>query len=573
MKFAYFFIIFIIFTNLGVGIKPPIFFYPEGPTIAKFSIPPLSSGESSSNHYFLQNEIAQINVTRKIAGPSKDGNLFKSEIIEVIVKVTCAKNGLDSIQIWEIPSKDLIIDNCSYPIRTSSIREMLDYEASDKSILWEIDIHDYDDIIYIKKLLTGNTSKLYPIPYKNSSSNCSEIYLFIYNHLNPITKNLLNKSDSREDLDVLKTYLIKDFNKIINNNSIEDLSPQQLKKYCCLDLDRKKVYSYNPYLKYWSVYNDSKLIKRRLLEQMFPNMIDNLSYYKPHEDLPINRTLNNINFAFKNLYQGETIVFKYYLHQDKLGVSEIRSLIRIKGFLREETIPIKIIERGERFNVNYWSASKDLVNGDINRFVYYIEYLGGNDEQNNFPIKIIAPMGCELGTNAKKKEVNGSWTDLGKIDQYILGKEPKSQNLLLDSYEFSKGKIEEIAVNVTYHASGLRLSPPTISIGNFTKEDFEADISVFTKANMKSKVNYESISILILIITAIISFASIFEIIQSKKLIEQHDKDRDALEKIIKQNGELMEKLKHEGESSDQLLKNNTETILGFKDFLEKYKK
>jgi hypothetical protein len=530
---------------------------------------------STARTIIMPIETASLNVTRKIMGKSKDGSLFRSEIFEVIVKLTCLeKDGLENIEIWEIPDEDLIIENCTYPIATSSIKNMLEYEAFDKSYLHETDIKDYDDIIYIKRLLTNNSSKLYPIPIKNSFIDCYKIYLHIFDYLAQDTKELLKRPDSRDDLGALKNNLIRDFNKIIENNSNDTLNSSILKEYCCMDLNRNNVYSYNLNSIYSLAFNDNRLIKRRLLEQIFPSMIDDLSYYKLHEDLQINMTSNIITFKVNELYQGETIVFKYYLYPKKLGISEIRSIIRTKRSLREEITPIKIIERGERFNVDYWSESKELISEDVNRFSYYVEYLGGNDEQNKFPIKFIAPKECVLGNNVKYKS-NGVWADSIKNIQLINGKEPTSKNIDLGDINFFKGKIEEIAINVTYLKPGLRLTPPTITIGNFTKDNFQADLSVYSETNMKSRINYEWISILVLIITSLISFASLllsgaslYEILLSKRMIKiseeqvkEISKDRAKLEDLIKINSELIKMLKEGKDSSDKLLKNNTDTI------------
>ena len=485
----------------------------------------------------MPSETASLNVTRKITGSSKDENIYRSEVIEVTVKATCLeKYGLDDVEIWEIPGKNLVIQNCSYPITTSSIKTMLDYETFDKSILRDIDIEDYDDIIYIKKLLTNNTSILYPIPLKNPTNNSYKIYLYINKILSQGTREALNRTESRKDLDILKKYIINYFNKLINSNSCNDINVSLLEKYD-IDIDRTILDSYNCISNETKIFNDRQLIKRRLIKYIFPLIINQMSYYKEHENLYINKTRNIISFHAKDLYQGETIIFKYYLYPNKLGNSEIRSIIRTKGYLREEVTPIKIIERGERFNVNYWSDSKDLLSGEPERFVYFIEYLGGNDSQNEFPISFEAQENCELGKNIHIKDANGSWVIYKKEKPFIGGKESTSRILSLPRRSFLKGKIEEIAVNVTYNESGLRLSPPRISIGRFTKEDFDADISVFTKANMKSKINYESISILILFITAIISLVSIFELIQAKR-------ERDAFKKIIEHNSVAITALK-----------------------------
>jgi hypothetical protein len=485
-------------------------------------------------------ETPSINVTRKIISPCKDKNIFRSEIFEVIVKVTCLqKDGIDDLEIWEIPDENLIIENCSYPITTSSINKVLEYEALDKSYLNELDIKDYDSIIYIKKLLTNNSSDLYPSPFSGSNNNCSKVYKHIYDILSPETQRLLNEQDSRTDINKLKLSLIKDFNRIIASNSSQDINISLFSKYCSSNIDRRYIESYDLNSNNCLIYRDNKLIKRKLLEQIFPNMIVRRFYNKLHEDMYVNSNINGVQVNARNLYQGESIIFKYYVRPTKLGYSEIRSIIRTKRTILEELTPIRIVERGERFNIDYWSESKELESGKSYRFVYYIEYLGGNDEQNTFSIIFDAPIGCELGENAKYK-VHGSWVDYKEENPSINGFDSKRRMLYLTNFGFLKGKIEEIAINVTYTEPKLRLSPPTVTIGNFTKEDFDADLNVYSWINIISRLYYEWLSIILVFIAL---FITVIELeLTRRELHSSKDQIAENRAQIVK-NRELNDKL------------------------------
>ncbi|NPV62218.1 MAG: hypothetical protein HPY61_06235 [Methanotrichaceae archaeon] len=461
------------------------------------SLTKISYGGSSNKKNVLSTESSPINITRMIISPRMEGCFFKADVIEVLVKVTSLKKDrLESVEIWEKPDDNLEILSCSYPIRTSSIKEIFDYEETDKSFLREDDLKNS---IYIIKLLKNESCKEYPLPSNNSSW---KLYSYIYSLLSPHTQEILDSYGFRENDDYLlyklKYNIIKDFNEIIDAESSLDLNASLLSKYK-IPFDRENVLSFNPHSIDFIESKDHRLIKRRLLERIFPGMLTNLSFYKDHEDLKIQASPKYINILGKSLYQGESIVFKYYLRPQELGRSEIRSIIKTKGFLDEEIITLDIIERGERFNIDYWCESKDLTCDCVTKFIYYIEYLGGNDETSDFTVRFQAPEGCEIGKNIKWKDSNGSWYPF---------LEPVSC-LNFEKHKFSRGKIEELAVNVTYTKTGQRISPPTISIGNFTKE-FEADICIYGFYDNFFKVHFEALSIFFLFITVFLSMSFSF---------------------------------------------------------------
>jgi len=100
----------------------------------KQSSSPPSIGGSSHAQSFLPAETISANITREIVSPKREDGFFNesNEVIVVLIKVTSLKkDGLKNLEIWEIPGNGLIIENCSYPLKTSSIKDLLDYGESD----------------------------------------------------------------------------------------------------------------------------------------------------------------------------------------------------------------------------------------------------------------------------------------------------------------------------------------------------------------------------------------------------------------------------------------------------------
>ncbi|MCX6673883.1 MAG: hypothetical protein NTY37_08915 [Methanothrix sp.] len=102
---------------------------------------PQNSVGGSSRDIFVSGETPTINIRRNFIKPRRDGEFFKDEEIEVLVKITTQKKGgLNQMEFWEIPDEDLNITYCSHQIRTSNIQQMLDYEEQNSSFLKESDI-------------------------------------------------------------------------------------------------------------------------------------------------------------------------------------------------------------------------------------------------------------------------------------------------------------------------------------------------------------------------------------------------------------------------------------------------
>jgi len=306
-------------------------------------------------------------------------------------------------------------------------------------------------------------------------------YKYIFLRLNNSTKCcLLNASVQDGEL---RARIQDEFNKIINNPTELDFNMS-----CFANCDviprnsvqlsgmNKGIYlGFNNNSDSFLEMNDYRLFKRRLLEDAFPYGIKRIPYYKDHEDLK----LNNIDMIMigKNemegseLRNGESIIFKYYLHPEKIGLTEIRSIIRADGLYYEDRIPINIIEREPRFEITYISPSKELVMNEPTEFEYYIKYLGGDEDESSFNISINPVI--NKATGKAFCTVN---------PQEIINK------------KFTKRKTENLAVNVTYLQEGYRLSPPTISIKG-KEEKFEPDISVYKWDEQPVRLHYESLAL------------------------------------------------------------------------------
>jgi hypothetical protein len=490
---------------------------------------------SSRSQVILSTDTVPVNITRRVVRPERADGYYQDDLIEVLVKVTSLKkDGLGYIEIWELPGDKLELIRCSYPIRTSSIKNILSYETSDESDLRKEDIIN---TLYIAKLLKNDTDSFYPNPYK-SYPHSDNAYAYIYKILSSETQNLLTNISSEDMLDKINNALLHEFNGFINDNSTTDINVTLLKQ-CNIPLDRKSVYSFNSHSAEYNDLKDYKLIKRRLLERLFPGMIKNMSFYKEHEFLKNHDAPNSINVLEKDLFQDEAIIFKYYLRPTGLGQTNIRSIIRTNGYLQEETTPLKIIDRGERFDIGYWCESKDLSTNHPMKFIYYIEYLGGNDDKNNFTISVKAPEGCKIENDANWKD---NIDRMESSRSYQIQCEQSMRNVTINDVSFTRGKINELIINVTYTRTGLRLSPPTISIGNFAKE-FETDLSVYEDFDTPARIHYEVISLILIFLTMIISVGSIYEVYLTRKQIEHEKKEREISDKLIDDNTKVLEKL------------------------------
>jgi hypothetical protein len=438
----------------------------------------VSGGSSSRGQMALPAEIAPLNITWRILHPKRVGSFFTDDVLEVLVKATSMQEeNLGHVEIWQIPGEDLTIKSCSYPIRTSSIGQILDYEVHDKSYLLESDIQN---ISAIKNLLISKKEP-YAHIYKLMSANTTEI----------LNESLLNKSSFDKNL---TKYILNDFNKLIECDSNTDLNSSFLIAYN-ISLSFPNTNSLNSNYEDNNMLNDHRLVKRRLLESLFPGMLKKLSFYREHEDFKFDDSSNSINIIERDLYQDESVILKYYLKAQKPGFAEIRSIIRSKGFLYEQTIPLNIVEREPLFKYDYWIGSKELTLNTPAKFDYYITYLGGDDTNKSFIAKIIAPEFCIIDDEKEKTQM----------------------------INLSIGKGINFSVNARYNKTGSTYSPPIIAIGR-SRSFFPEDIKVYTEEQKNAKIGYEKLSLdliryslLIAVIAAIIAILEIYSMHKNQK--------------------------------------------------------
>ncbi|MCX6673884.1 MAG: hypothetical protein NTY37_08920 [Methanothrix sp.] len=260
-------------------------------------------------------------------------------------------------------------------------------------------------------------------------------------------------------------------------------------------------------------------------------MLNNLSFIKEHESQNLVVNLNAIRIIEKNLRQGESIIFKYYLRPTDLGIKDIRYILRADGYLQEDVVTIKVLERGEKFSIDYSCDSKSLTRLKEKKFVYNIEYLGGNDETNSFPVNITPPDGCRIARaswDSNKPEFNNTtWQSIGNVS-------------------FSKGKAEKLSITANFSETGLRKSPPWISIGSYNKE-FETDLAVYEDYDEPAIVHYEFISLILTMIAVLISLIvaifSIVEIHYTRKEIKLTLIQMKQSDALIVSNTSTIEKL------------------------------
>lgn len=490
-----------------------------------------SEGGQSKKIIEIPKESTPINIIRTIIKPKRGGDVFRNEPIEVLVKVTTQKtDGLKQIEFWEMPEDDLRLDRCSYQIRTSNISQMRYYEEHDDSLL------DDNDLI--------NTASLISILNDDSANKPrKQLYRYISSQLSNDTSKLLyeyNLNQSQHDdenlarlSENLNQTLLSDFNKIIENDSIDLLV---LFNKCGMDIDRNRVKSLNPNSSSYTEFKDYRLHKRLMLEHIFPKSIRNLTIIKDHE---CKKTVENeMTIIEKNLRQGETVLFKYYLYPTKLGLKDIRYIVRADGYLQEGTESISVSERGEEFAIDYWCDSKDITINKSQLFIYNIEYNGGNGEENQFPLIIQPPNGCNI-TDVSWEEEPSSSENLNEMSNGTW----RSKN----DVQFSKGIIKKLHVIAVFNEGGLRISPPTIKIGTYPK-DFETDLAVYAEYDNIFRIHYDIYTVLLtiaaILISIIVAICSSVELYIAQREINIIHKEIDVSNTIMARNNEIFKSLK-----------------------------
>jgi hypothetical protein len=423
---------------------------------------PYLSGASHTQVIVLPAEDAPISIIREIIHPKSENGYFLNDTLEILVTVTSLKKeNLEYVHIIEKPGDKLTIKRCLNPLVANSANDIYNYQETDESSLLKEDITDVE---YIIRLLKNNTTQKYPNPYR-TNPNSSKLYNYLFTLLSPDTKALLNKTNFtgnnhqlRDKLlyDNEKKALLNDFNSIIKNN--HNISQSMLKNFG-FSFNEDTIYAFNPNLRDYSESQDGRVGRRTILGYIFPEMINNLSFYKVEDP----KSPSYIYVAMQNLEYGESLILKYYLNTSDLGRTDIQSIIKTKGFLHKESTPLNIIGREANYAVDYWSPKKDLMTNETMEFDYFIRYLGGDTENKSINISIINKSGCLV--------------------------DPKFIPL-----KIMKDQLKNFSINATYITPAYRVSPPTLSIdGKLYKS--EADISVYTPEEMSARRGYERISL------------------------------------------------------------------------------
>ncbi len=476
----------------------------------------ISNKGSSSPRIVFPSETLPMNVSWKIIGPKRDEGYYLDDVIVVQVTVTSVnRDGLKDIEIWEIPGNGIEVLNCSYPIVASSVIKILDYEKSDKSYLRNADLN-------ISRLLLKFQSNEQPKEIKR-------IYELLPNDTQENITNIDLAHSNTSVLGRLKSEILREFNRILDNKSSLDLNAS------FFDIS-PTVLNYG--LDYWispedKIENvryieqeDYRLIKRRLLEYAFRNDttensvgIRKLSFNKEHENKLC--MLESINYFVPDLHNRESIILKYYLRPTKIGLTDLRSIVRSKDHLYEKTTCIKIVEPNPNFGFTCSCETRDLIKDTNATFMYSIKYLGGDkDETNKYMVNVSSPGHLKI-ISMQTLDGKKSSSDKGVNNKSIW-------------LDFKKGMTQELIVTVVYNSTGYNFLPPKISIGRCTS-DFEEDISVFEGWDMPFRVHTETFTLVILALTLFLSiFGSIILQYKQLKIMERDSGKREEESKGIR---------------------------------------
>ncbi|RQW79259.1 MAG: hypothetical protein EHM14_09300 [Methanothrix sp.] len=525
-----------------------------------------SDGDTMSNgnygHVSTQvvfpSEAPPMNVSRKIISPMREDAFFEGDVIVVQVAVTSVKKeGLKDVEIWEIPGEGLQIINCSYPVVTSNIGQILDYEKNDKSFLSESDL-------IIDEALRDLQMR--------DKSELKRIYNLLSNETK---KKVINSSvkQSNESITNLKFDILKEFNNILNNKSNYDLNASYFKVSPSVLDDGLDYWINSPdEVGLYIGLEDYRYIKRRLLEYAFKNetipnnttaktfqAIRPLSFHKDHENLFIGQK-GYIYYYVPFLHDRESIIIKYYLKPEKIGLTDLRSIIRSLDHFHEEKNLIKVAQRNPRFEYKVSCDTKDILKNSNINFTYSIKYLGGDKEENRtFPVNVASPKTCDI-------------LSVYSLDERKYSPENSKHNrsILLN---FTKELTQELTVAAMYTETGSYLSPPRITIEK-SSSDFEEDISVVTPVEMVFRMNSETIGVLLLAVSLIVTIIGTlwFGVVQLK----QAEKNMKRIEEIVDRTDTLVDTLirqvtinKFESEKTQSIIEKNTEAITNLTKLIE----
>jgi len=193
------------------------------------------------------------------------------------------------------------------------------------------------------------------------------------------------------------------------------------------------------------------------------------------------------------------------LKPTNLGISSLRSIVRSRGVLKEETLFIPIIEHKANFEVKRIFDTKEIDEDDISYFNYSIKYTGGDlEDGKNFTINVTAPANFEIEST---KVLYGK--------NCVFSGDKKERSISLN---FKKEDMKIIEVTGYYSESKDKLSSPIITVEGDVK-DFEPDISVSPGWIRFVKMHAELITIIILSVTLISSnFITIYLKVYDKNI-------------------------------------------------------
>lgn len=502
-----------------------------------------TSKEGSSTDINFPSEAPPMNVSRQIISPMREDGFFMEDIIVVQLAVTSVKKeGLKDVEIWEIPGDGIEVINCSYPIVTSKVVQILDYEKSDKSFIKYTDVNIISTIKKLQDCSRSEIKNIYSMLPRWTQENLSNI-------------NLSNCNES--DLVSLRSDLVRDFNNILENKSILfnasffDISPIVSNNYLDYWINTADPIEYNTYIE----LEDYRLIKRRLLEYAFrkdstemPEGIRRLSFDKKHENMLLG-PYGSINYPPLSTLNGrESIVLKYYLRPTKVGRTNIRSIIRSKDHLHEEITRINVVEPNPRFESTYVCETGILSYDTPTTFTYGIKYLGGDkEERKKFIVNVSSPGSCKIisvqTSDGKKKSVDG-------------GEDRKS--IILD---FTRGTMRELNVISRYNKTGDKFPPPKISIDAYV-ENFDEDLSVFEGWKIFIGMYSEISTLVILALSLLIT--NIAAIYFGFRQMKDAEKNSLKIKDIIDNTNVLVNQFakgNNESNKIQSVIENNTDAL------------
>lgn len=316
--------------------------------------------EQTYQNYYLP-ERYPLTVNNKILHNLIDYN-YKNDTICKLIRITNAYNKyLEKVDVYEIVPKEMNLLNCSIPIRTSSIDEVLRYERHSSLLL---SMEDIRDPIGLAKKLAWNETLPFTIREKFSKDELS----------------ILNNSSGDNEYSI-RAILINKFNNIILNEKLYNLN-QSNQNF--LKTQTRKLLNLNKANKLSK--EDLSLLNFLILRDLFPShIVKPEGYLEITDDFSLDPITGLIHISLQNMGPKENVIIKYYGNITQQGYLKTTAITRISDNQYPDFLITNDIEfPSPKFNVRVVLSKLQYKPGDDININYIVDLLTPNNISSNY---------------------------------------------------------------------------------------------------------------------------------------------------------------------------------------------